>query len=385
MKIVHITRKFLDGFGYQDNELAEMHSSLGHDVTVIASDSDNSSLYFDVSLTPTLSSTDVKYKVIRLVVNNKINFRFWRLKGLGESLMKIKPDLIFFHGSPMFSLPDIAKYKKKNPTVKLVMDCHNDYNNAAHSFISKEIMHKIVYRSIIQWCDKAIDLYYYLTPNIKIFMEEMYKIKEKKLSFLPRGGIVENMKINKHIELRSIIRKTLGINDGDIVIVSGGKLDFAKQTHNLCEAINRMDNNKLHLILFGSIEKSYEHHLLSSINGNPRIHSVGWVSSIDVYDYFHASDIACFPGGHSVLWEQAICCGLPLVVKDWYNGMWYLNVNDNVLLLKDSSVNEIIAKLNILLSDQELRETMALNASTKGRDFFSYKRIAQQILTDVDL
>ena len=37
MKIVYVARKFLEGFAYQDNELADMHTRLGHEVTVITS------------------------------------------------------------------------------------------------------------------------------------------------------------------------------------------------------------------------------------------------------------------------------------------------------------------------------------------------------------
>lgn len=385
MKIVHITRTFLEGFGYQDNELAEMHSSLGHDVAVIAGNGGKDVLYFDSSLTKVGHSTNDFFKVLRLPVNKKINFRFWKLKGLIFELEKLEPDLIFFHGSPMFSLFDVAKYKKKHPQVKVVLDCHNDFNNAAHGFISKEIMHKLIYRNILHMCDKYIDLYYYLSPNIKVFMQEMYKINDYKLSFLPRGGILENMKLDKHDEIKCLIRTQLGIKEDDIVVVSGGKLDKKKLTHNLCKAINQINNPKVHLILFGSIEKSYEKELLESIDGNSNIHIIGWVSSIEVYDYYHAADFACFPGGHSVLWEQAICCGLPILVQNWYGGMWYLNVKENALLMKDGSIDEIISKMDMLLSDNKYLKQMSTNAKNEGCTFFSYKRIANQILSDVGL
>src|SRR5574344_287915 len=385
MRIIHITRTFLNGFGYQDNELAEMHSSLGHSVTVIASDGGKNCLYFDSSLTKVTHNTKEKFIVLRLPVNKKINFRFWRLKGLISVLEQLKPDLIFFHGSPMLSLFDVAKYKKNHPHVKVVLDCHNDFNNAAHGFISKEIMHRRIYRTIIQMCDKYVDLYYYLSPNIKDFMQKMYKINDDKLSFLPRGGILENMKLEKHEEIKSSVRTKLNIQEDDIVIVSGGKLDHKKLTHNLCKAVNQIHNQKLHLILFGSIEKSYEKELLESIDGNSNIHIIGWVSSTEVYDYYHAADFACFPGGHSVLWEQAICCGLPIIVQNWYGGMWYLNVKENVLLIEEGSVDEIVSMINMLFSDHKFLINMTKNAQNEGRLFFSYKRIANQILSDVEL
>lgn len=388
MKIVYVARKFLEGFAYQDNELAEMHARLGHDVTVITSKSDNSSLYFDMSLIEKKGkkSTDqglYAYEIIHLPLKHNLNSRLWEFKHLIETLEQIKPDLIFFHGSPMLCLLDLGKYKKKYPKTTLVMDCHNDYNNAAHGFISREIMHKLFYRSIIKRTASAVDLYYYLSPNIKIFMKEMYLIPEEKLKFLPRGGILENMNFDNEFEIRADIRHRLNIPQDALVVVSGGKLDSKKKSDNLCRAINDLNNPNLHLILFGSIEKDYESQLAKSTKSNPNIHVIGWIDSKEVYNYFFASDIACFPGGHSVMWEQAICCGLPLIIKNWYNGMHYLDVKENVILLPDSDVKYIESALKEMIDNPELRERMRNNALNEGRKFFSYKRIAESIINDV--
>lgn len=388
MKIVYIARKFLEGFAYQDNELAEMHAILGHEVTVISSISDDSSLYFDMSLIKTSRTSDkdtksLGYKIIRLPIKHKVNFRFWEFKNLISVLEKLNPDLIFFHGSPMLCLLDIAKYKKVHPEVKLVMDCHTDYNNAAHGFVSRVLMHKMLYRWVIAKTARQVDLYYYLGPNIKTFMKDMYLIPDNKLKFLPRGGMLEHMDFKNTAEIRHNIRKRLGISQDDIVIVSGGKLDSKKMSHNLCKAINRMNYPDVHLILFGTIEKNYEEQLRIAVKSNIKIHLIGWISSKDVYNYFLASDIACFPGGHSVMWEQAICCGLPLVVKDWYKGMYYLNVNDNVILLPDSDTEYIEEALKKLIANPDMRLQMKKNAENDGRQYFSYRRIAESIISDV--
>ena len=390
MKIVYVARKFLEGFAYQDNELADMHARLGHEVTVITSQSDDSSLYFDMSLIKKSKAVSSKkksadFRIIRLPLKHKVNFRFWEFKNLISTLEEIEPDLIFFHGSPMFCLLDLAKYKKKHPGITLVMDCHNDYNNAGHGIVSRVLMHKIIYRSIIYKTRNEVDLYYYLAPNIRIFMKDMYRIPDRKLKFLPRGGILENMDFANEVKIRREIREQLHIGTDDVVVISGGKLDSKKMSHHLCEAINDLKKPNVHLILFGTVDKNYEEQLQKAVNGNPKIHLIGWIASENVYNYFFASDIACFPGGHSVMWEQAICCGLPLIVKDWYKGMYYLNVKRNVLLLEDSDVRYIKPALSSLIDHPELRVEMSLNARNEGQKFFSYRRIAESILADTRL
>lgn len=388
MKIVYIARKFLEGFAYQDNELAEMHASMGHEVTVISSKSDDSSLYFDMSLIRASKASSregdsLGYTILRLPIKHKTNFRFWEFKHLIPTLEKLQPDLIFFHGAPMLCLLDLAKYKKSHPQITLAMDCHTDYNNSAHGFISRVLMHKTLYRWIIRHTAKQVDWYYYLAPNIKVFMKDMYLIPDSKLKFLPRGGMLEHMDFEHAATIRHQIRESLHIPHDDIVVVSGGKLDAKKMSHCLVEAINNLAYTNVHLILFGTIEKEYEQRLKAVVGNSAKIHLIGWIDSKDVYNYFFASDIACFPGGHSVMWEQAICCGLPLVVKNWYEGMHYLNVKDNVIMLPDSDVKYIEDALKMLFENTSLCTNMQKNAATVGRDFFSYRRIAENILHDI--
>lgn len=387
MKIVYIARKFLEGFAYQDNELANMHAHMGHQVTVITSKSDDSSLYFDMSLikdTKKLQpASPAPYRVIYLPLKHKVDQRFWQFKEIARQLEELSPDLIFFHGAPMLVLLDLARYKRKHLEVKLVMDCHNDYNNAAHGFISRVIMHKFIYRSIIRRTSREVDLYYYLAPNIKLFMQEMYRIPETKLRFLPRGGVVEYMPVEQAAERRSRIRREWGITEHDFVVVNGGKLDAKKRTLDLVEAIKAMGKPDLHLILFGSIDKSYEAPLLKAIGEDTHIHLTGWIDSKKVYDYFFAADAGCFPGGHSVLWEQAICCGLPLIVKNWFGGMHYLDRGGHVILMPDADRHQIIESLTELYNSPVRLMQMRRNAIEKGREFFSYRRIAQSIIDNL--
>ena len=389
LKIVHVCRVFLDGFAYQENELAEMHAKLGHDVIVITSENVTSSLNIDAFWlkVPKVSSEEnrkVGYKIIRLQVKNKINFRFWKLKYLYKTLCDIKPDLIFFHEMSFLSLLDAVEYKKKNPRVKLVVDSHSDYCNSGQWFLSKYILHKCIYRKLMQKAYRYIDVCYYITPNVKSFIQNMYLISGTKLKLLPLGGSLENMNEDADI-IRSELRSKLNIPQNAIVIVSGGKLDSKKQTHRLVEAFNHLKYSNVYLIIFGAADRKYAKTLDAVIDNNDKVHLIGWIDSKTVYKYFLASDIACFPGGQSVLWQQAICCGLPLVVKDWHKEMNYLNIKENVFLLKDSDTIYIEEALQKLIDDSSLLNIMKINARTFGREFFSYKRIAQSIIDDVEL
>ncbi|MFK1961527.1 hypothetical protein ACIXEH_11290 [Bacteroides fragilis] len=76
---------------------------------------------------------------------------------------------------------------------------------------------------------------------------------------------------------------------------------------------------------------------------NEKIHYVGWLSSEKTIEYFFASDLAVFPGTHSVLWEQAVGIGIPSIFKYW-DGMTHVDLGGNCLFLFENSSEEISKK-----------------------------------------
>ena len=50
------------------------------------------------------------------------------------------------------------------------------------------------------------------------------------------------------------------------------------------------------------------------------VHEFGWQSPDDINAILYASDLGCFPGTHSVIWEQALGLGSPRsldIGKEW--------------------------------------------------------------------
>ena len=90
----------------------------------------------------------------------------------------------------------------------------------------------------------------------------------------------------------------------------------------------------------------------------------GWLPSDRAYDMFLASDLAFFPGWHSVLWEQAVACGTPLVVKYW-KGVDHVNVNGNAILMSEVSVKSIEQVIDkFLIGDYyDEKQRLALEAA----------------------
>ena len=147
MKILHICMtQYSDGWTYQENMLAKFHKLAGNDVVVLTS------MYH--------------YKEGKLVEDSKTNFidvngvRVIRLKKKKKGFMnklpvycdfekkldELSPDIIFSHGCQYRDSLFVAKYVRKNPNVKLFVDNHADFSNSATSFVSKKILHGIIWK-----------------------------------------------------------------------------------------------------------------------------------------------------------------------------------------------------------------------------------------------
>ena len=133
----------------------------------------------------------------------------------------------------------------------------------------------------------------------------------------------------------------------------------------------------MHLIIFGQPTEDMEE-TIRQLSQNQWCHYIGWINSAKVYDYFLASDLAVFPGTHSVLWEQACACGTPVLVKSW-KGMHHVCVNGNGKLLCGDPVEDIKENITLLLDDPKTYEIMK-SAANQCKEVFFYSKIAERAI-----
>ena len=137
------------------------------------------------------------------------------------------------------------------------------------------------------------------------------------------------------------------------------------------DAVNAIDDPKVKLIVFGSIVSELKEEINDRLSD--RVQYIGWVKSNDSYDYFAASDLAVFPGRHSVFWEQVAGQGIPMICKRWA-GTDHVNVNGNVVFLETDTADEIIEAIGSVIDNYDDLKT----AAEKSRSTFSYSDIAKR-------
>ena len=383
MKILMICDFFNPNQLYQENQLTKYYKKKGHEVVIIASKYISVIDYYEEKdlkkINPSITIID-DVKIIRL--NYYLNFfnKVRLLSRLSENLISENPDVVYIHGSPL-SLMCVSSYKIKNTKTKIIFDSHADFSNSGTNWISLIFLHKIFYRSILKYYLNSIDKFFYITPRGGEFISKIYGIPKNRMLLLPLGADIDYINKIKTQYCRENIRKSLGVKSDGFIVFTGGKLRPIKKIELIIDAINSLGNDKIHLIIIGkSTDTSYYKKLLEFTNKNFNIHFLGWLDTEEIYKYLYASEMAVFPSSPSVLWQQSIASGLPVIIGDEFGNANYLNKNNNAFILTESSLTsiEISSLIQQLFENDEKYKKMKSGALKTAGEFLSYDLIASQ-------
>ena len=183
---------------------------------------------------------------------------------------------------------------------------------------------------------------------------------------------------DNRMNIRKELRLRYNIPDDGFLVVTGGKIDRTKNIHLLVEAVSCLRNNNVFLLVFGSLTEEMKEYCTPKFKDN--IQYLGWLDSKNVYPYFLAADLAVFPGTHSVLWEQALSCGIPGIFKDWDSGFNHVDCGGNALLLKEISTETLTDEISRLANDNTRYNEMKSVAENVARKEFSYIEIAKKAI-----
>lgn len=381
MKIVHIMLcgPVTDGWSYQDNLLTKYHRKLGYEVTMITSQwiwGENGNL-MKFEKTDYKNENDVK--VIRLPIKGKDDFsrKFKRYEGLGEVLEKEKPEILFIHGVAFCDLKVVVEYVCCHKLKKVYVDNHSDFSNSGTNWISKNILHKIIWKHYAQICNPYVTKFYGVLPARVDWLINMYDIPKEKCELLVMGADDEKVIEAHRLENKIEIRQKYGIAEDDFLIITGGKIDPAKvQTLQLMEAVAQINDPKVKLIVFGSVTEDLKEEVKKRCIEDKVLY-IGWVKSEDSYKYFAAANLVVFPGRHSVFWEQVAGLGIPMICKYW-EGTTHVDLGGNVMFVKEDGVESLVASIRAAMDSMTYKKMEEI--AKKDAKRFCYSIIASQSL-----
>lgn len=378
-KIVHVVlRDYHDDYSYQENLLSQKHAELGYEVMVITTQrySDKNKVKSFHKVRDYTNKYDIRVSILPCKARNNFTGIFMDQSiGLYEKLCEFAPDYIFVHNFAYRDIEHIVKYAQKNPDVKVFADCHTDYYNSSYSTIYGKAKSLFAKREG-HILNKVAIKFWGTTPWRVEFLRNVYKLPVEKTDLLILGADEQQiLKIDREGN-RKYIRERYGIPENAFLVITGGKLDKRKQQNLLMEAVGKMIEDNIWLLAFGTPSDEMKT-VFQKYEKVKNIIMPGWVSPNDVYSLFMASNLAFFPGTHSVLWEQSVACSIPLVVKHWH-GMEHVNVNGNALLLDDITVDSISKVIKDLNYSNQYNQM--LSAAKECAESFYLREIAMKAI-----
>lgn len=358
MKIAHICLScfYIDGRSYQENELVRQHVKGGHQVLVLASTETHSAngriTYVEPSEYVGPEGALVRRLPYRRFLPHKLMVKLRINVGTYEALTEFRPDAILFHGTCGWELLNVARYVR-NHRVPFYVDSHEDWNNSARGFISREILHRRYYGPILRSALPEIRKILCVSTESMDFVADLYRIPKKYLEFFPLGG--HPVPDREYAQRRDATRRAYGLDKQHILLVQSGKQTRRKKLLDSLRAIATCQNPKLRFFIVGVLDESIRNEAEALIASDDRIAYLGWKTPSELTNLLCAADVYLQPGTQSVTMQHSLCCRCAVILDDvpahkiyqCGNG-WFLSdmktLPSVVQQIADANLSEMAAK-----------------------------------------
>lgn len=392
MKILMLCEFFNETLEFQENALCDYYARRGHQVLVVTSTFESVFDYYNDrhdSKAPPRDYSHNGYRIVKLRYAYNLLNRLRAYTPIHGLLQEFRPDLIYIHDI-MPNIPECVRYVRKNPDVKMIMDYHADYSNSGNSQISLKVLHGVFRKWFLDHARPYLEKIYPVVPASVTFLREVYGVPESEMEVLPLGSDLAHANRVKAAGGAQARRSELGIPANAFVVFTGGKLTPNRKTEHLLAAAVAMNDPQVHVIVVGAGDAEYEARLRTAAEGLSTVHFVGWQDKDGMYRNMAAADVAVFPAAQSVIWQQCIGMGLPLILceRSEITGMHpqtvdYMNRHDNIIVMdwQPSLAPQIREHLERLKRDPEELRRRSAGATLTAEEYLDWERVVDTTLS----
>jgi glycosyltransferase involved in cell wall biosynthesis len=378
---------------YQENLLAKFYVKHGHEVVVVTSAFDSVFDYVNDRYDRRASARTYRAggaTIIKLPYRLNLLNRVRMFQPLDDIFEREAPDLIFVHDI-MLNMVDAVRYLQRSPGTRMIMDYHADYSNSGKNWVSLKILHGVIRKWALERARPHLQRIFPIVPASATFLHEVYRVPYDDMELLPLGADLDLSREVRAAGAGTARRATYSFAASDFVVFTGGKLAPAKRTELLIEAMRRLDRPDVRLVVAGDAapqDAAYRQSLEAAAAGDPRIVFTGWLDTRAVHEHLDMCDIAAFPASQSILWQQAIGMGRPLVIGEpmartgGRQDVTYLNRYDNIIIMPGvaPAVDELADALARLADDQALRRRMGAGAERVADELLDWNKAVERTL-----
>jgi 1,2-diacylglycerol 3-alpha-glucosyltransferase len=379
MRILHLclSNFYVDGFSYQENELVQQNVKDGHVVEVIASTevvrTDGSLAHVPTGRYLGTDGAMVERVEYRRLAPHRVMAKLRMHPGIYSRIEAFKPDVILFHCACGWEIRTAARYVRAHPHVRLYIDSHEDFVNSARGWVSKWLLHYGFYRPILR---SALDVVSKILPvsiSCMEFIRDFYGVPQHQLEYFPLGGTVPDDR--EYDTARQKMRQTLGLADGDVLIVQSGKIDATKKLVEAVEAFAQVKDPALRFVVPGVIQADVAGRVQEIVEADQRIHLLGWKSSADLRALLCAADVYCQPGTQSATMQMSIANRCVIILDDVASHKPYLDGNGWLIGMDQT----LLGAFRAISENKPALAEMQLRSHALALRMLDYRQLAKRI------
>lgn len=232
-----------------------------------------------------------------------------------------------------------------------------------HFYKSAPKKNWLLYYPIEKWLARYTDVLITINQEDYALAKTKLKLrKDGKVYYVPGVGI-DTTQYGIEKSARQKKRKELGLQDGDVALISMGDLIERKNYDVAIRAVAQTKNDKLHYYICGEgPEEGILKDLAKQLEISNQIHFLGF--RCDIKELLAASDIFLFTTKQEGLprsMMEAMASGLPCVVSKIRGNVDLLENTEGGYLCDTNDVAAYGEKLNILASNADLRKEFGRN------------------------
>lgn len=289
---------------------------------------------------------------------NMISYK--KLKTLME---KEKFDLVHCHTPVGGVLARLAAKKYRKIGTKVMYTAHG-----FHFFKGAPLINWLVYYPIEKWLSKYTDIL--ITINHEDYEKAMKKFKAKKVQYVPGIGL-NISKFQRSGENVCKVRKSIGIQDSDYVVISVGELTKRKNQETVIRAMAKIKDKDVRYVIVGIGEcEEDDRKLVQELGLEEKVIFVGYRK--DIGDLLHMADCFVFPSnqeGLPVALMEAMAAGLPIICSDIRGNSDLITDGVEGRLLDTYDVEGYAKAIDEMKNNRELVELFQRNAKKKIQEF----------------
>ena len=220
-----------------------------------------------------------------------------------------------------------------------------------------------------------------VSQSMKREFARHYGDAAKNIIVIPNGVDILRFHPTNRLLYRDQIRQKHGVSRSDPLLMFAGGDWERKGVRYIIEALPLLSKRNVKLIIIGSDDEKFYGQLAELKRVRERIIFVPHSSNL--WEYYAASDIFVFPTIYEpfgLVIVEAMASGLPAITSRVAGAADFITDGvDGFLLDKPEDINELAAKIELLLSNAELRKTMGERARETAEKF-SWDQVAQKTL-----